>query len=41
MESSLSRDNYLPELASAEVAVFVHGNACEGMTCDSVGESTQ
>lgn len=41
MESSLSSGNYLPELACAEVAIFVHGNACEEMIFDFIGESTE
>lgn len=41
MESSLSSGNYLPELACAEVAIFVRGNACEEMIFDFIGESTE
>lgn len=41
MKSSLSSGKSLPELASAEVAIFVHGNACEEIICDSVGETAQ
>jgi len=40
MESSLSNSNYLPELASAEVAIFIHENACEDMTFDLIGDGT-
>lgn len=40
MESSLSSSNYLPEVANAEVAIFVHKNACEEMTSDLIGEGT-
>lgn len=40
MECSLSSSDYLRDLAHAEVAVFVHENACEEMTFDLIDEGT-
>lgn len=40
MECSLSSSDNLPDLAHAEVAIFVHENACEEMTFDLTDEGT-
>lgn len=40
MESALSSGNRLPKVASAEVAIFIHENACEEVTFDLIGEGT-